>query len=473
MSQAATSSSKRFYSALWRWHFYAGLYVFLFLVMLAATGILMLVSGPLEDVQYRSLYFVTPGEELLRPSEQLAAVTEAYPHADAALYVPPPAEDRSSQFAILSHASSAAGHAGHWELPTISVFVDPFTGEILGELDPDDTLYNTILKIHGTLLMGDVGDYLIEIAAGFAVLLIVSGLYMWWPRADRRRRETIQQPTGRGRERRFWRNLHVQIGSWTSVVLLFFLLSGLTWTQIWGERFTQLWSTLPGEQFQAPLSAETHDSLNMAAHHDVPWSVEQTPLPKSGSTAGTPGIRAVDGIDLDSVVRYAYNTGFTTFRVAIPNLETQVWTVAAVTQSGDISDPRRDRIVHIDRETGNVLADISFQDYSLLGKVMAASIPLHQGDIGVLNLVVNGLFCGAFIVLAWSGVRMWWQRRRAGHVLLQPPPMPAEKRIWQATLLAMLALSLLFPLVAATLLGLFALDYCIVSRIRVLNTALK
>lgn len=441
--------------------------------MLATTGIVMLVSGPLENIQYRDFYFVSASDQRLLPSEQLEAVNAAYPHADVVTYVPPRAENRSSRFSILPHGSGASGHEAHWELPTISVFVNPYTGEVLGELDPNGTLYNTTLRIHGTLLLGDVGDYLIEIAAGFAFLLVISGLYMWWPRDGKRWREALWPEGGLGRGRRFWRNLHVQIGSWTSVVLVFFLLSGLTWTLVWGARFTQAWSTLPGEQFQAPLSAATHSSLNMSAHHEVPWGVEQTPLPESGSAAGTPAIDAARGVDLDSVVRFAYDTGFTQFRLAIPNLDTDVWTLAAVTQSGDISDPRGDRIVHIDRETGNVLADISFQDYSFLGKIMAVSIPVHQGDLGVLNLIINGLFCGLFIVLAWSGVRMWWQRRRVGHVFLQPPPMPAAKHIWRATLVAMLVVSFLFPLVAVTLLGLFVLDYCIVSRIRVLKTALK
>lgn len=467
MNPVAASGGARLYSALWRWHFYAGLYVFLFLVMLATTGIVMLASGPLENLQYRDLYFVTPGEEVLLPSEQLAAVNDSYPHAEAVSFVPPRATNRSSQFAVLPHGSGVGGHEAHWELPTTSVFVDPFTGEILGDMDPNGTLYNVTLKIHGTFLMGDLGDYLIEIAAGFGVLLVTSGLYMWWHR-DRKR-----PARGPSRGRRFWRNLHMQIGSWTSAALLFFLLSGLTWTLVWGERFTQIWSALPGEQFQGPLSAETHARLNMTAHHEVPWGVEQTRMPMSGSTAGSPGVGAAGGIDLDSVVSYAYDEGFTGFRVAIPSTATQVWTVAAVTQSGDISDPRRDRVVHIDRETGNILANIRFQDYSFLGKVMAVSIPLHQGDTGVLNLVINGLFCGLFILLAWSGVCMWQQRRRAGRVFLQPPPMPAEKRIWHATLAGMLVVSFLFPLVAVTLLGLFMLDYVVLSRFSAVRTALK
>ena len=38
-------SSRRFYFTAWRWHFYAGLYVAPFLMMLAVTGLIMLWSA--------------------------------------------------------------------------------------------------------------------------------------------------------------------------------------------------------------------------------------------------------------------------------------------------------------------------------------------------------------------------------------------------------------------------------------------
>ena len=472
-TSTAQAAGTTLYRVLWRWHFYAGLYVFLFLVMLSITGILMLISGPLEDMQYRDRYFVTAGETRVLPSDQLAAVQEAYPHADVVSYVPPRAKDRSSLFAVLPHHDMSGEHVAHWALPTISVFVNPYNGKVLGELDPNGTLYNWAVEIHGTFLMGDVGDYLIEIAAGFAVLLIVSGLIMWWPRNGTSWRNTLWPVGGMGQGRVFWRNLHMVIGAWTSVVMLFFLLSGLTWTLVWGAKFTQAWSSLPGEQFQGPVSTETHETLNVNGHHEVPWGIEQTPLPMSGSAAGFPGIDAAAGIDLDSVVTYARDNGFTNFRVAIPNTDANVWTVAAATQSGDITDPRKDRVLHIDRVTGNILGDITFQDYSFLGKVMAASIPLHQGDLGVLNLVANGLFCGLIILLAWSGVYMWWQRRSGKSLRLIPPPMPGNQQIWRAAFVGMLVMSLMFPLVALTLISLVILDYLFLSRIEVIKAAVK
>ena len=43
---------KVLYAAVWRWHFYAGLYVAPFLMLLAVTGLVMLAKEPIERWQF-------------------------------------------------------------------------------------------------------------------------------------------------------------------------------------------------------------------------------------------------------------------------------------------------------------------------------------------------------------------------------------------------------------------------------------
>jgi uncharacterized iron-regulated membrane protein len=33
-------------------------------------------------------------------------------------------------------------------------------------------------------MIGTVGDRLVELAAGWGIVLVVSGLYLWWPRGQ-------------------------------------------------------------------------------------------------------------------------------------------------------------------------------------------------------------------------------------------------------------------------------------------------
>ena len=57
---ASGSLSRRFYNTAWRWHFYAGLYVAPFLIMLAVTGLIMLWSAVLVGRDGEKAYSVTP-----------------------------------------------------------------------------------------------------------------------------------------------------------------------------------------------------------------------------------------------------------------------------------------------------------------------------------------------------------------------------------------------------------------------------
>ncbi|NMU24693.1 PepSY domain-containing protein, partial [Vibrio parahaemolyticus] len=83
-------------------------------------------------------------------------------------------------------------------------------------------------SIHGTLLIGDLGDRLIEIAASLGILLLVSGLYLWLPRDNASRAGFLKIRLNNG-PRILMRYLHANLGGVLSIVLLFFLISGLSW----------------------------------------------------------------------------------------------------------------------------------------------------------------------------------------------------------------------------------------------------
>ncbi len=43
-----------------------------------------------------------------------------------------------------------------------------------------------VAHLHGQLLAGRWGSYLVELAASWAIVLILTGLYLWWPRQAER-----------------------------------------------------------------------------------------------------------------------------------------------------------------------------------------------------------------------------------------------------------------------------------------------
>src|SRR3546814_12561547 len=61
------------------------------------------------------------------------------------------------------------------------VFVSP-RGEVLGSIAPDRRLMAWVRSIPGQLLLGKRGSWLVELAASWALVLVLSGLSTWLPR---------------------------------------------------------------------------------------------------------------------------------------------------------------------------------------------------------------------------------------------------------------------------------------------------
>lgn len=453
---AGRSFTNRFYLAAWRWHFYAGLFVAPFLVMLAVTGLIMLYASMLSGRDGENVA-VTPGTARVEIAAQEQAVAAAYPDGEIVEWIGPRSPDRVALFRI-----------SEVDVQTM-VAVDPWTGAIVGDWPRRDSLYDLASRIHGTLLLGDLGDRLIEIAAGFGIVLVATGLYLGWPRGGR---ATARPPvSARGR----LKNLHLAIGLFASAFILVFLVSGHSWTGIWGEKFVQAWSTFPAEKWDnVPLSDDTHAAMNHSGGKHVPWALEQTPMPASGSDAGVTGLAEGVSADLSSIVALGRTLGFAErFHVNYPQGETGVWTLSQDSMSNDTADPTSDRTVHVDRHTGRILADVGYGDYSLAGKAMAVGIALHEGDLGLANVALNTLVCLSIVFLAVSGAAMWWMRRPSGARRLVAPAMPAEMPLWRGATAVMLVVSMLFPLVGLTLIGLLLLDLLVIDRLPPVRRAIS
>jgi uncharacterized iron-regulated membrane protein len=446
------AASTRLYRAVWRWHFYAGLFVVPFLLTLAVSGLIMVYGNSIETFLGKKHQIAAGGERASIATQALAAV-ESIPGGTLKLFVSPPSDDRASVFIINTNGKDQV------------VVVDPHGPAILGNIVKDDTWFYWANRIHGTMLVGTVGDRLMEIAAGLGIVLVLTGLFLWWPRNGRSFPDAmLPDLTLRGRA--LWRELHSTAGAIIGVVLLFFLVSGLSWTGVWGEKYVQAWSTFPAAKWDnVPLSDDTHAKMNHGALKEVPWALEQTKLPESGSNAGVTGLPEGTPVDLDTVAAFAKANGFDEqFRIYVPGDEKGVYTISADSMDADTTSPTGDRTIHIDQYSGKILADIRFADYSLPGKAMAVGIALHEGTMGWWNSALNVAFCLTVIFLCVSGVVMWWKRRPAG--ALGAPLYPRDYRVPKAILGIGACVSVLFPLTGLGVIVFAIIDFLLPRRIK-------
>jgi hypothetical protein len=201
--------SKERYKALWRWHFYAGIYVIPFLLMLSLTGLIMMWYQPvIEPLSYPGQTKVTPIGYTQPFSLQQTAVEQAYPDARVTQLITPQTADAPTRFLMKDSEGT------NW-----LASVDPYSLTVLGRHNKDDTWYALADEIHGTFLLDSVGDAMIEIATGLMLVLLLTGLWMWWQKPGRVGRWKVDFALS---GRALWRDLHSKVGAYTSIILLLF-----------------------------------------------------------------------------------------------------------------------------------------------------------------------------------------------------------------------------------------------------------
>lgn len=442
-----------FYNLAWRWHFYAGLFVAPFMVLLALTGIIYLFKPQLDPLMYGHLLTVPAAERALSADEQLQRAKAAYPQGTLSKYLPPVDATSSAQFVM---------HDGGREM---TVFVDPYRGTVLGTQDAKNNLQAIARALHGELMIGTVGDRLVELAAGWGVMLVISGMYLWWPRG--KSSSGVLWPRFNTRGRVFWRDLHVVTGFWGAALLLVMLLSGMAWTGFWGKQYADLWNRFPAAMWNnVPTSDQQARVLNTATQQTVPWAMENTPMPVSGDHAehmnhgAMHAAPAAPTISLQQVVDLATSRKVEPgYSITPPTTAEGVFTVSVFA-----NDPRNDATLHVDQYAGKVLADVRWEHYNGVARATETGVMLHEGKMfGWVNQLIVLLICLMILLSAVSGVVIWWKRRPVGG--LGVPPLRHDLPKWKTAMVIMLGLAIAFPLVGASLIVVWALDRLLLSRL--------
>ena len=443
------SGSRGLFRAFWRWHFYASVVVVPVLLMLAVTGLVYLFRFQLEPALHPDLMRAPAHAtgQLVQPYQaQLDAVQEVYPDYTVVSLTEPKNGDETTRVSV----TTAAGDSR-------DVFVDPYTTKVLGELDPDSTISGTAVRLHGDLMVGPVGDAVIELGACWAIVMTVTGYYMVVRGAKARRRARKA-----GAKNARLRSSHASLGTFVGVGLLLLVVSGLPWTGIWGSQAqklataqsTSMWGEDPGAQ--SDPSSTLDESLPHS--HDVPWAQGKTQVPSSDPAAATGSVA-----NLDTAVTVADQQGLRhPFTVALPEESDGVYSVIGYA----FDDPGQEKTVHVDRYGGQVVSTYGYDDYPVLAKVVAQGISVHEGRrFGAVNMWLTTFFCLAVIASCVTGPLMWWRRRPRGKAAIGAPrgkmPLKASPLLGAIVI----ALALFLPVFGVSLALVLAFDQLVLRRV--------
>lgn len=419
------------YRRLWRWHFWAAMLVVPFVLLQSATGVLYLWHEQWADWAHAGLRFVEPRDLHASLDVQVAAAQALHPQAQAVQVIV--AQDRRRATQVIF----GGGHHGTGEGLPFPVFVDPHDAQVLGTLSGWQWLPGWSRKIHGGWPLGNAGSWLLELGACWALVMILSGLYLWWagrdvsPERPRGVLAALRPRTGQGM-RVLLRDLHSGVALSFSAILLLFLLSALPWTHFWGNVVLKPVQQALGQP--SPFADTLRARSTKPATAVMPMTLDE-----AVTRARALGLQGALEIRLDGDAS------------------------AALALANRAPRSAQETRLAFDRGTRALVARTDWADYPPLPRAVAIGVDLHEGThFGRVNRWLNTALATALLWISLTGLLSWWLRRPRGK-LGAPPRSRAELPRGVRVIGGLLCVVL--PLLGLSVLLLWLLD-ALASRLR-------
>ncbi|WP_025785941.1 PepSY domain-containing protein [Sporosarcina sp. D27] len=438
---------KGMYNRFWRWHFFGALFMAPLLITLTLSGIGYLFYNNVENVAYKDLFFGNSEETYqLTIDEGISLVKHENEGFEVAkiMIMDEPYNTRIT-------LSSESGEEKY-------VFLDEHN-EIVGSQNPKYTYANIMRNIHSSLFVGGtVLNYLVELAACWAIFLLFSGLYMTF---KSRALKKPKKSTPRLRLKR----IHALIGTIITIPMIFLIFTGLPWSAFMGNFIYTASQEHPS--IGTPLLQQQPPTSDMS---EIPWATRKEEAPESekpdphanhGGHGKMPGMdMGNDGILVEKLLWKARDAGISKpYSIVYPFSEDGVFTVSKGSNTGvtglDVS-PAEEMTSYFDQYSGDLISKVGYDDYGILAKWFTWGIPLHEGHLfGWPNKIINLVVCIAFLFLIFYGFKMWLSRKRKGN-LSSPPKTTSGISI--GFIVLMVILGIIMPLFGISLIVVLAIE---------------
>jgi uncharacterized iron-regulated membrane protein len=432
------------YRTVWRWHFYAGLFSIPFVLWLSVTGSIYLFRPQIEawlDRPYDSLQWTG---QRASAEDQVRTALHAVANSNLHFYQLPRTDHGAVQIVIGRGTEE------------YRVYVHPQSLRVLKVISEDRRPMNVLFYLHGELLMGDKGSVIVELAASWTIVMILTGLYLSWPRQINTFAGILYIRLRKG-QRLLFRDVHSLAGVWISVLALFLLMTGLPWAFVWGNYLAKVrvlahnamhmdWSTGRSSELarREAMNANSMPGMNM------PGDIHPADASSQASS-----FRALDRI-LPAVA--AQNLAFPVL-ISPPEMAGMPWTAKSDSQNRPLRST-----VKVDGATGTILSREVFKRQPLVDRMIEIGVAAHEGQLfGIANQLL-GLFTAAGLVtLSLSAIVLWWRRRGAG-VLGAPVPV-RRPRFSVALAILVVGIGIYLPMMGLSLLTVIFVERTVLRRI--------
>ncbi|MBB3603208.1 putative iron-regulated membrane protein [Mycolicibacterium sp. BK556] len=494
MTTTVEPSTRRADSAvlrrIWRLHFWVGLFAAPVLVVLALSGLVILYSQPLDAILNKHLLVVEPGPQTVPLDAQVATAKQHVGATDTLEAVTPPDSATSSTRMDFS-AADALGYP-QAEANVVQVFVDPYTGAYLGQRDQLSGVVGWANQLHrmfgndgphvqlpslghlinpsaypeSTIPVG-IGNLWMELTATWILVLLGSGIYLWWPRAIEAAKPLLRVRWRQGGRIR-WRDVHALVGVVVAVILVGYVLSGMTWTRYWGENWRTVTATVtPSTEIDAPSTPAKLGDYDRLGRR-IAWAATDDPIPASqpDGTAARLSYADIDRIAKDEHMVPGYS-------IFPPSDSTQDGTTVYGSYTVVNRWPQKvseQRTLYLNQFTGATITNATAAQDGALSRLTSFGIAMHMGNqFGWLTRISATVACLGVLLSALTGLLMWWKRRPSGQSGLPGAASPATrantpKRAMVTVAVIAIALGILFPAFGISLIVVLVAEAIIAAR---------
>lgn len=371
-------------------HLYLGLISGLVVFIVAVTGCLWVFQDELSSVFYKQRKYVEVPENKSRVPISMAvqAATEALNNEHKADRMNiPTAEDESIYVEFRTFNTGKENGKkpifyGDYMESFYRVYVNPYNGQVIKVENKKWEFFTVVLWLHMSLLLEySIGHLIVGIAVLIFIVLLITGLILWWPKKNKRARQQRLwfqwKSTTRWKRKNF--DLHNILGFYASFIALILAITGLVFAFEWVHHGIE-WlanggKTIPHEKIEYNIEPNSEDALDkivysLSQNEPTALSYFVSMPKKEDSPLSATTIMAKSGFR--SYIRYGFNPF-----------------------------------------TGEQLYRKTFDDYNNGEKAMALNFPIHVGAIlgfpGKVLAFFTSLICASLPV---TGFLIWWGRRK-------------------------------------------------------------
>lgn len=221
-----------------RLHLWFGLSIGLIVFIVSLTGTMYVFKDEIQHQLRKEAMFAEPRTITPHPlsiavlkEKVTLEIKEKYPVTSVEIYLD---KNRSYEFLYYERDKKAWNYFDEVKINKL-VYVNPYTGKILGVYNEKYDLFPILKSIHWSLLLkADWGKYVVGIPVVLFIILLITGIVLWWPKNKKARK---------GRFRFEWKNvknwkrknydLHNILGFYASVIALLMSLSGIYFAYPW------------------------------------------------------------------------------------------------------------------------------------------------------------------------------------------------------------------------------------------------